>query len=85
MAQFEYYVLISFAGEDRVYAEDLAGALKAKGFLVFYDRYEQAKLWGRDLYQHFSKLYSTQAVYCLILVSRSYKEKRWTRHELKFA
>lgn len=85
MATFQYHVLLSFSGDDRAYAEELAAALRAKGLLVFYDRYEQAKLWGRDLYQYFSKLYRTQAIYCLIVVSRSYRDKRWTRHELKSA
>jgi hypothetical protein len=45
----EYDVALSFAGEDREYAEELANALRGKAN-VFYDGFEKAKLWGEDLY-----------------------------------
>ncbi len=40
----EYDVAVSFAGEDRQYAEDLAKRLKRGGYRVFYDEFEQAQL-----------------------------------------
>ena len=49
---YEYDVVLSFAGEDRVYVQDIAKKLKAKGIKVFYDEFEEAKLWGKDLYQY---------------------------------
>jgi hypothetical protein len=49
---FDYDVCFSFAGEDREYVEKVAANLIALGVRVFYDRYEQAVLWGKDLYVH---------------------------------
>lgn len=48
---FDYEVAISFAGEDRGVAEQIAGLLKDEGITVFYDKYEEADLWGKDLYE----------------------------------
>src|SRR3954454_1990381 len=47
----EYDVALSFAGEDRPLAGKLAGLLHARHIRVFYDEYEKASLWGKDLYQ----------------------------------
>ena len=48
---------------------------------VFYDRYEQVELWGKDLYAHLNDVYSTAARYCVLFASRSYARKVWTNHE----
>lgn len=82
---YDYHVVLSFAGEDRVYAEELATALKNRRLWVFYDIDEQSTLWGKDLYQHFHNLYSNRAIYCMIIVSEAYYNKRWARHELRSA
>jgi len=80
-----YDIAISFAGEDRAVAEKLASLLVAKGLDVFYDDYELANLWGRDLYVHLSKIYKDEAKYCLMLVSEHYAKKQWTSHERRAA
>jgi hypothetical protein len=80
-----YDVAISFAGEDRVKAQELAAALLTKGLKVFFDEYEQANLWGKDLYVHLSKVYKDEAKYCLMLLSQSYAQKQWTNHERRAA
>jgi hypothetical protein len=59
--------------------------LRSLSVRVFYDLYEQAQLWGKDLYQHLQEIYCDKARYCIIFVSQSYAEKLWTRHELKQA
>lgn len=82
---FEYDVAFSFAGEDRAYADRLASLLVNDGVRVFYDRYEQAVLWGKDLYLHLQSVYRDHAKYCLIFVSKQYSQKLWTKHELKQA
>lgn len=46
---FDYDVAISFAGEQRREAEAIAKCLTDSGVKVFYDKYEQANLWGKDL------------------------------------
>jgi len=81
----EYEIAISFAGEDRSVAKQLAEGLKREGLKVFFDEFEQANLWGKDLYQHLSEVYSRKARYCLVLISEHYVKKNWTKHELKSA
>ena len=83
--QFEYDVALSFAGEDRSIVEEVARHLKANATKVFYDRYEQSDLLGKDLYQHFQGIYRDQARYCIIFASHHYAEKLWTNHELRQA
>lgn len=80
-----YDVALSFAGEDRIPAERIADLLQEAGCSVFYDKYEQADLWGKDLYQHLSQVYGEKARFCLVFVSKHYAEKLWTKHELKAA
>jgi hypothetical protein len=80
-----YDVALSFAGEDRVHAEALAAFLKANNVRVFYDAYEKATLWGKDLYVHLHKVYSEGATYCVLFVSKHYAEKLWTSHERQAA
>lgn len=83
--QFHYDVALSFAGEDRKFADELAALLKLRSVRVFYDRYEQAELWGRDLYEHLADVYSNQARFCVIFVSANYARKLWTTHERRNA
>jgi len=83
--RFDYDVALSFAGEDRELAERLADGLKTTGLSVFYDKYEKADLWGKDLYQHLQKIYRDKSRFCVILISKHYAEKLWTKHELKQA
>jgi hypothetical protein len=80
-----YDVAISFAGEDRAFAEALADALRSRGVTVFYDAYEKAALWGKNLYTHLSDVYSSQARYAILLLSQHYAKKVWTRHEREAA
>lgn len=82
---FTYDVALSFAGEDRVYVERIANLLLEQGIKVFYDKFETANLWGKDLYQYLSDIYRTKAEFCVIFISKYYKEKNWTRHELRNA
>ena len=48
---------------------------------MFYDRYQQVELWGKDLYAHLSDIYSGAARYCVLFVSANYARKVWTNHE----
>lgn len=82
-AQFD--VALSFAGEDRAYVEMVAEQLKTRGVSVFYDLYEKADLWGKDLYVHLTDVYRSKARYTLMFISSSYKEKVWTNHERRAA
>lgn len=80
-----YQVSLSFAGEEREYAQRVAATLKSKNVSVFYDDYEEVNLWGMDLYQHLNDIYKNKSEYCIVFISESYANKLWTRHELKSA
>jgi hypothetical protein len=80
-----YDVAISFAGDDRSTARDLATQLLAGNYRVFYDEFQQADLWGEDLAQKLAAIYGEQSRYCVIIVSASYAAKVWTRLEFRAA
>jgi len=80
-----YDIAVSFAGEDRDYVEQIAEAVRLKGMSVFYDKYEEADLWGKDLYVHLTHVYKDYSKFCLMFISDSYAKKQWTSHERKAA
>jgi tetratricopeptide (TPR) repeat protein len=81
----KYHIALSFAGEERPYVEKVAAALKAEGVEVFYDMFEEAELWGKDLYSYLSDIYQNRAVFTVMFVSKAYESKLWTNHERKSA
>jgi TIR domain len=82
---FEYDVCLSFAGENRSYVTRVAAYLRTKGARVFYDLYEQTKLWGKDLYAHLDDIYRNKARFCVMFISEAYGRKLWTNHERQSA
>lgn len=83
--EYKYDVTLSFAGEDREYVEKVANTLLENGIKVFYDKFEEVDLWGKDLGLHFDFVYRKGAKYCVPFISKHYKEKIWTNHEIKTA
>ncbi|WP_313887540.1 TIR domain-containing protein [Nodosilinea sp. LEGE 07088] len=81
----KYHVALSFAGEDRGYVEQVANHLRRAGVEVFYDKYEQVDLWGKDLYEHLSDVYKSKALYTVMFISEHYAQKLWARHERRAA
>ncbi len=79
--QQSYDIVLSFAGEDRKYVHTVAKHPRSKGVKVFYDTFEQAALWGKDLAEHLDSVYQHAGNYCVIFISKAYAEKMWTRHE----
>jgi len=59
---YEYDVALSFAGEDRAYVEEVANSLNNRGVKVFYDLFEEANLWGKNLYEYLSEIYQSKIV-----------------------
>lgn len=84
-SHFRYDIALSFAGEDRKIVENYANLLMQKKVTVFYDKYEQSDLWGKDLYEKLDEVYRKQAKYCVIFISKHYEKKLWTNHERKSA
>jgi hypothetical protein len=82
---FEFDIALSFAGEDRAYVADVAERLRNQGIQVFYDQYEQATLWGKNLYDRFDYVYRRAARYCVLFISKYYADKVWTNHERQSA
>jgi uncharacterized protein YegP (UPF0339 family) len=81
----KYHVALSFAGEDRTYVDRVANYLLSEGVKVFYDKFEETKLWGKNLYTHLSDVYENKAIFTVIFISEHYKSKLWTNHELESA
>ena len=86
-SSFDYDLCISFAGADRAIAESIASTLVSTPMQrrVFYDEFEQLDLWGEELFAYLHDVYSRRSRFCLILFSHDYRERAWTRHELRAA
>ena len=77
-----YDVAISFSGEDRPIARQIAESLRNRGIHVFFDEYAQSELWGRNLYEHLTKIYEESRL-CVVIVSESYTHSLWASSELR--
>jgi hypothetical protein len=77
---YEYDVAISFAGEERRFAETLAELLKAQGLSVFYDKHHKVRLWGKDE-REFERIYGPASRFVTPFISKHYVAKDWPRFE----
>ena len=83
--QFEFDFVISYAGEDTQEAEALYNALTKANAKVFFAPQSQAEIWGQNLYEYLADIYSKKGIFCIPLISKSYVQKQWTRHEWRSA
>ena len=81
----EYDVALSFAGEDRKHAKELADLLNTSNYSCFYDGNELPNLWGKNLYDYLSSVYKDRARYCVMFLSKHYEQRLWTNHERQHA
>jgi hypothetical protein len=81
MNKREFQIALSFAGEDRNYVDEVANLLKSSGISVFYDLFEEANLWGKNLYDYLIDIYQNKALYTIMFISENYALKLWTNHE----
>ncbi|HAS8128781.1 TPA: toll/interleukin-1 receptor domain-containing protein [Vibrio vulnificus] len=79
----EFEIALSFAGEDREYVDQVANLLRDSGVKVFYDLFEEANLWGKNLYDYLTDIYMNKALYTIMFISEDYSKKLWTGHERK--
>jgi len=77
----EFDIALSFAGEDRGYVDVVANLLRDRGVTVFYDRFEETSLWGKNLYDHLSDVYQNKARFTVMFISEAYARKLWPNHE----
>jgi hypothetical protein len=83
--EYRYDFALSFAGEDRPKARELAGLLKNSRLEVFYDEWGQANMWGKPLEIHLDEIYRFRAKFCILFVSKHYTKSGWTSHEFTCA
>jgi len=83
--EYEYDVALSFAGEDREKVEEITVALREKGVTVFYDAFEKATLWGKDLPTYLAEVYRKHARFCVMFLSRHYALKAYPTREREAA
>lgn len=84
-ASEHYDVALTFAGEDRPYVEKVATGLKEAGVGVFYDVFEKANLWGKNLVEHLAEIYQKRSRYVVMFISEHYVTKAWPQHERQHA
>lgn len=77
----EFEIALSFAGEDRQYVDQVANLLRDSGVRVFYDLFEEANLWGKNLYDYLSEIYKDKALYTVMFISKHYAGKVWPTME----
>lgn len=82
--KFNYDIALSYASEDRQLVDQVAKLLVKSGVKVFYDQFEKANLWGKDLYTYLMDVYM-RAKFCVMFLSKNYANSRWTDHERKAA
>lgn len=78
---YSYDVAISFAGENRRFAEAVSTGLREAGVNVFYDDFYASDLWGEDLSVSLRKVYHEASRFCIMIISAPYVEKMWTNFE----
>jgi hypothetical protein len=79
--EYRYSVALSFAGEQRPYVDEVAGHLRDAGASVFYDMYEQVRLWGENLVDKFDVIYGPESRYVVMFISDAYAKKAWPKVE----
>lgn len=81
--EYKYDVAISFAEEDRNAALALALALKTEGEKkVYYYPLHFEDIWGHNIEERLTEIYSKEAKYAVVFVSRKYFEKKYASIEL---
>ena len=83
--EWQWDVVLSFAGAQRGYVEQVAEALKARGVRCFYDFDEQIELWGKYLAEELPAIYGERAAAAVVFISAEYAAWDWTRLERRAA
>jgi TIR domain len=78
-------VAISYASTERALAEKLAETVRGAGYAVFYDNYYPEHLWGKNLPVFFDEIYRKRARFCVMFVSKEYRDRKWTILEARSA
>ena len=80
--RFNYEIGVSYAGEDRKITEEIISEIKRlPENRVFFDKDEEPDLLGKDLYNTLAEVYSKRCRHAVVMVSKNYLNKVWTKHE----
>lgn len=77
----QYDIALSFAGEDRSFAECLRDELEDLNHAVFYDLAEQHRILGQDVEAYLGPIYASNSRYVIAILGEMYGVKRWTLFE----
>ena len=77
----EYDVALSFAGEDRKYAEKLFNYLSDEEFSVFYDFNEGSRMLAENVEDFLRPIYESEARFVVAVLGATYGVRRWTVFE----
>ncbi|GGN22610.1 hypothetical protein GCM10011609_74950 [Lentzea pudingi] len=78
MAEYEFDVALSYAGEDQDLVLPVVALLKDLGVELFHSLDREAEMWGLPLVEYFSDAFTKRARYVLLFSSRHYVDK-WSR------
>ncbi|KXJ04577.1 hypothetical protein AC249_AIPGENE14964, partial [Exaiptasia diaphana] len=78
---YRFDFALSFAGPERHLAKSLRDGLAARDYRVFYDRDFEHEMLGRNGADYLREVYSSQARYCIVVLSESYEQSAWTQLE----
>lgn len=77
----KYDFALSFAGSDRVIAEQISEKLIEEEIAVFYDKNEQARILASNVEEYLAPIYSSEARYIIVLLGKDYPNRIWTKFE----
>jgi hypothetical protein len=77
----KYDFALSFAGEEREFAELLFHALEDEEVEVFYDLNEQHRILATDIEEYLRPIYQSEARFVVALLSKTFPKKIWTKFE----
>jgi hypothetical protein len=76
-----YDFALSFAGEDRAFAESLRDFIEDLGHTVFYDLAEQHRFLGQNVEEYLRPIYESDSRFVIAILGEMYGIKRWTLFE----
>lgn len=85
--EYKYDVCFSYAKEQVEYVKQVYSFLNEHGVRVFFDKAKdiESNIWGCDLAEVFDEIYNRDSRYCMIFISKEYKESNWARAEVRNA
>ena len=79
--QKPYDIALSFAGEDREYAEHLRNDLEEHDLSVFYDKSAESRIMAEDIEAVLGPKYSHESRFVVAILGEKYGIKKWTLFE----